>query len=128
MYSDAFDSMRLALKKNPQCHEAANVMGQISLIKKDMHSAEKYFSISLEINGSQPDIHTSMGIIDEYFQRDDSAISHYKRSVSLDPADPKPLISLSKIYSRKGDKSEAEKYFKLFEYGYRIIISAGLPV
>ncbi len=113
MYNDAFDSMKLAIRKNPGCYEAANVLAYISLIREDMHTAEKYLSVSLDINDSQPDIHTSMGRIDEYFQRDDSAIMHYKKSVSLNPANPKALISLSKIYSKKGDRASAEEYFKL---------------
>ena len=113
MYNDAFDSMKLALKKNPQCYEAANIMAFISLMKEDIHTAEKYFLISLDINDTQPDIHISMGKIDEYFQRDDSAVSHYKKSLTLNSANPKAMINLSKVYSRKGDKAEAEKYFKL---------------
>jgi tetratricopeptide (TPR) repeat protein len=113
MYNDAFDSMKMALKKNPQSYEAANVLAFISLMKKDMYSAEKYFLISLEINEAQPDIHTSMGKIDEYFQRDDSAMSHYKKSVSLNPENPKALINLARIHYKKGDTPEAEKYFKL---------------
>ena len=113
MYKEAYDSMKLALKKNPECYEAANILGFISLMNKDMHSAEKYFSISLEINDPQPDIHTSMGKIDEYFQRDDSAMSHYNKSVSLNPDNPDALINLARIHYKRGERSEGEKYFKL---------------
>ena len=113
MYNDAFDSMKMALRKNPESYEAANIIAHISLIKKDMHAAEKYYLISLEINDSQPDIHTSMGSIDEYFDRDDSAVLHYKKSVSLNPENPKALINLSRIHFKRDEKTEAEKYFKL---------------
>jgi Tfp pilus assembly protein PilF len=113
MYNDAFDSMKMALKKNPQSYEAANILAFISLMKKDMYSTEKYFLISLDINDAQPDIHTSMGKIDEYFQRDDSAMTHYKKSVSLNQNNPKALINLARIHYKKGDIPEAEKYFKL---------------
>jgi len=113
MYNDAYDSMKMALKKNPRSNEAANILGLISLMKKDMYSAEKYFLNSLEIDDSQPDIHTSMGKIDEYFQRDESAMAHYKKSVFLNPDNPKALINLSRIYFKREEPSEAEKYFKL---------------
>ncbi len=112
MYNFAYDSMKLALRKNPRSYEAANVLAQISLLKEDMFSAEKYLSISLEINDSQPDIHTTMGGIDEYFQRDDSALSHYIKSISLNPDNPKALINLSRINYKRGNIAEAEKYFK----------------
>ncbi len=112
MYKDAYDSMRLALKKNPESYEAANILAYISLMKKDMYSAEKYFLISLKVNDSQPDIHTSMGRIDEYFQRDESALSHYNKSVLLNPDNPKALINLARIHYKKGEPGEGEKYFK----------------
>jgi len=113
MYNFGYDSMKMAIKKNPQCFEAANILAQISLIKKDMFAAEKYLLMSLEVNDSQPDIHILMGRIDEYFQRDDSAMSHYNKSVSLKPDNTQALINLSRIHYKRGAIAEAEKYFKL---------------
>ena len=112
MYKYAYDSMRMALKKNPESYEAANVLAEISLINKDMYAAEKYFLLSLEINDAQPEIHTSMGNIDEYFQRDDSAMAHYNKSVTLNPDNPEALVNLARIHYKKNMIPEAEKYFK----------------
>jgi len=125
MYNDALDSMKMAFKKNPRSFEAANIIAQISLIKKDIYSAEKYFLLSLEINDTQPDIHISMGRIDEYFQRDDSAMDHYKKSVSLNPENPQALINLSRIHYKRGQITEAERYFKLC-YDKGISASSGI--
>ena len=120
MYNDAFDSMKMALKKNPRCFDAANILGQISVMNKDMQSAEKYFLISLEINDTQPDIHTSMGNIDEYFQRDDSAMSHYEKSLSISQNNPKALINLTRIHYKKDNIIEGDKYFKTcYELGIK---------
>jgi tetratricopeptide (TPR) repeat protein len=112
MYKDAYDSMKMALKKNPESYEAANVLAEISLINNDMYTAEKYFLISLKINDAQPGIHTSMGSIDEYFQRDDSAMAHYNKSVLLNSENPKALINLARIHYKKNMIPEAEKYFE----------------
>ncbi len=112
MYKDAYDSMKMALKKNPESYEAANVLAEISLMNKDMYTAEKYLLTSLQIKDDQSDIHTSMGRIDEYFQRDDSAMNHYNKSVSLNPDNPKALINLARIHYKKNMPAEAEKYFK----------------
>ena len=112
MYKDAYDSMKMALKKNPGSYEAANILAEISLMNKDMYSAEKYFSLSLEKNDNQPDIHTSMGRIDEYFQRDDSAMTHYNKSVLLNSDNPGALINLARIHYKKNMIPEAEGYFK----------------
>jgi tetratricopeptide (TPR) repeat protein len=127
MYKDSYDSMKLALKKNPQCYEAANILAEISLMNKDMYSAEKYFLISLEINDSQPDTHTAMGRIDEYFQRDESAMSHYNKSVSMNPDNPKALINLARIHYKRGNAAEGEKYFKLC-YDKGITKSSGIYI
>ncbi|MCL1864289.1 MAG: tetratricopeptide repeat protein [Spirochaetes bacterium] len=113
MYDDATDSLKMALKKNSRCFEAANMLAYIFLIKKDLFSAEQYFLISLEINNNQPDIHMSTGELDEFFLRDDSAVSHYKKSLSINSANPKALISLARILYKKGENIEAEKYFNL---------------
>jgi len=112
MYKDAYDSMKMALKKNPESYEAANVLAEISLMNKDMYGAEKYFLLSLTANDNQPDIHTSMGRIDEYFQRDDSAMTHYNKSVLLSPDNPGALINLARIHYKKNMIPEAEGYFK----------------
>ncbi|MCL2155541.1 MAG: tetratricopeptide repeat protein [Leptospirales bacterium] len=111
MYDDAADNLKIALKKNNQCFEAANILAYIFLIKKDIFSAEEYFLISLKINDNQPDIHMSMGEIDEFFLRNDSAITHYKKSLSINSDNPKALIGLARVHYRKGDNVEAEKYF-----------------
>lgn len=125
MYKDAYDSMKMALKKNPESYEAANVLAEISLMNKDMYTAEKYYLISLQIKDDQPDTHTAMGRIDEYFQRDDSAMSHYNKSVSLNPDNPKALINLARIHYKKNMPTEAEKYFKLC-YDQGITKSSGI--
>jgi tetratricopeptide (TPR) repeat protein len=113
MYNDALDNMNLALKKNTASFESANFIARIYLIKKDFYSAEKYFLMSLEINDNQSDTHQSMGEIDEYFRRDESAMNHYKKSVSLDPENPVYLLSLSRIYYINGRISESEQYYNL---------------
>jgi len=125
MYNDALDSLKLALKKNPRSYESANIIAKIYLLKKDFYSAEKYYHMSLEINDNQAGIHLSMGEIDEYFQRDESAMKHYKKSVSLAPDNPVFLVSLSRIYYRAGQSAESEKYFKL---AYENGISQSMPV
>ena len=113
MYNEALDSLKLSFKKNPQSYESANIIARIYLIKKDFYSAENYFLMSLGINDTQPDIHLSVGEIDEYFQRYESAMNHYKKSVSLDPDNPSLLIRLSGILLKSGQTAESEKYFKL---------------
>jgi tetratricopeptide (TPR) repeat protein len=113
MYNDALVSLKLSLKKNPQSFESANIIAVIYLMKKDFYSAEKYFLMSLEVNDTQPETHIYMGEIDEYFQRDESAMNHYKKSVSLNTDNPKALINLARMYYKKGELSEFEKYFKL---------------
>jgi tetratricopeptide (TPR) repeat protein len=113
MYNDALVSLKLSLKKNPQSYESANIIAIIYLMKKDFYSAEKYFLMSLEIEDLQAETHLNMGEIDEYFQRDESALDHYKKSVSLNTENPKALINLARMYYKKGELSESEKYFKL---------------
>jgi Tfp pilus assembly protein PilF len=111
MYIDAEDNLKIALKKNNKCFEAANILANIFLIKKDIFSAAEYFLISLEIDDNQPDIHMSMGEIDEFFLRNDSAISHYRKSLSMNNDNPKALIALARVLYRQGENAEAEKYF-----------------
>lgn len=125
MYNDALDSLKMALKKNPRSYESANIIAMIYLMKKDFYSAEKYFLMSLDINDSQADTHMSMGEIDEYFQRNGSAMDHYKKSVLLNPDYPVSLIRLSGIYLKSGQTAESEKYFKL---AYEKGISQSMPV
>jgi tetratricopeptide (TPR) repeat protein len=111
MYADATDNLKLALKKNKQCFEAANILAYIALIEKDYFSAEQYFLRSLEINDIQPDIHKSMGEIDEFLMRDDKAISRSKKSLSTNSDNSQALIGLARILYKKGENAEAEKYF-----------------
>ena len=113
MYDDAMDNLKLALKKNNKCFEAANIICKIYLIQKDVFSAEEYFAVSLKIDDNQPDIHIAMGEIGELFSRDNSAISHYRKSFSIDSNNTKALIGLARTLYKKGDNAEAEKYFSL---------------
>jgi len=113
MYDEAHDNLVLALKKNNRCFEAANILGHIFLIKKDPFTAKEYFLISLEIEDNQPDIHMAVGEIDEYFLRDDAAINHYKKSLLGNSDNPRNLIALARVLYRKGENTEAEKYFNL---------------
>ncbi|MCL1834014.1 MAG: tetratricopeptide repeat protein [Leptospirales bacterium] len=118
MYEDAIISLKMALKKNAGCFEAANILARLFLIKEDIFSAEQYFLISLEINGNQPDTNLSMGEIDEFFMRADSAISRYQKSLSINSDNPKALIGLARVLYKKGEDAEAEKYFNLCNSSY----------
>ena len=113
MYDEAANNLKLALKKNNRCLEAANILANIFLIKKDIFSAEEYFLISIEIDDNQPDIHIAIGEIDEFFLRDDSAIRHYQKALSMNSNNPKALIGIARSFYRKGDNARGEKYFNL---------------
>jgi len=113
MYTDAEDNLKMALKKNNKCFEAANILANIFLNKNDIFSAEEYFLISLEIDDNQPDIHIAIGEIDEFFLRNDSAISRYQKSLSMNSNNPKALIALARVLYRQGKNTEAENYFNL---------------
>jgi len=113
MYDEATINLKMALKKNNKCLEAANILADIYLINKDIFSAEHYLRISLEIDDNQPDIHLSMGEIDEFFLRDNSAISHYKKSLAANSNNTKALIGLARSLYKRGENAEAKKYFNL---------------
>ncbi len=109
MYDYSFDSITKALKKNPRSFEAANILARIYIIQKDKINAKKNYIRSLNINDAQPDIHNSLGEIEEFFLNYKSALAHYEKAVSHDDEHITAMINYSRILYKTGQPEKARR-------------------
>jgi len=113
MYNDSHDSLVKALKRNPLSYESANYLAEIFLIQKNRHKAMEHYELSLGINDSQPVIHNRLGELLEYFGNHDDAYTHFKKGYELDSGNLHVMLNFSRYLRRRGEKSEADRLFKL---------------
>ena len=125
MYDYAYESMILSLKADPRNYGAANILGRLFLLQKDYHNAGLYFDMSLSIEDNQPEIHNAAGELKEYVSSFESAHNHYLKAATQNPEYTEALINLSRSFFRKGEKEDAEKFFRS---AYNSSIGKSLPL
>ncbi len=122
MYDYAVFNLDKVLELNPSSYEAANIIGDILILKRNRQKAIDYFKKSLAANDAQPDIHCKIGELYEYFTNNTLAFDHLKKGVSIDPRHVMSNLNLVRFYLRRGEKELAEKHFKA---SYENSINAG---
>ncbi len=113
MYDFALENLERSLELNPSDFEAANIMAEIYILKNKKEEAIVYFNRSLDINIKQPDILCKTGILLEFYLQYDSAFNNYSRAVEADPGHVNGHLNLIRMYTRKNDRANAEKHFKI---------------
>lgn len=91
------------LRPSPEDPAADDVLAE-SLLKK-----------ALIIKEDQADTHLLLGMVFERQKRGEEAVTEFKRSAVLNPADPIPHFRLARIYDRLGRKEEALRERALHE-------------
>jgi tetratricopeptide (TPR) repeat protein len=125
MYDYAVLSLRTALIKNPNLYHAAEVLGDIHVLKNMRMRALEYYKQSLEIKEDQPDLHCKIGELYEFHAERELALVHFKRACELDPGHVRSNSNLVRYYVRDGKTAEAARHF---EIGYRGGLKTCLPV
>ncbi len=83
MYNYAVESLELTLSSDPKHFEAANLLGKIYLEHyNDRVRALQYFTESLTINDSQPDIHLEAGKLYYFFSEYSKAMDHLQSTIA----------------------------------------------
>jgi len=111
-------NLEKATDRNNKLFNAFNAMAKIYFIKNKKIKAIDYYLKSLKINNSQPDIHTSLGELYEFYLEMEKAYSHYIKATSLNPEHIKANFNLVRYYIKKDETGKAERLFqKSYEQG-----------
>ncbi|MCU0821059.1 MAG: tetratricopeptide repeat protein [Spirochaetes bacterium] len=113
MYDFALENFERSLEINPSDFEAANIIAEIYLIKNKKEEAIRSFGRSLSINNNQPEILCESGTLLEFYLEYNKAFNNYLKAVDVDPDHITGHLNLIRMYTRKKDRANADKHFKI---------------
>jgi arylsulfatase A-like enzyme/Tfp pilus assembly protein PilF len=108
---DVFTSARAADPSNGlPLVDAATVY----LMSGDRDRASAAFTEALKVDPTMAKAHNGLGVIDAERQDYESALSHWRRAVELDPRDHQTLFNLGDLLIRIGRPTEARTYWERY--------------
>ncbi|HOO73431.1 MAG TPA: tetratricopeptide repeat protein [Spirochaetota bacterium] len=124
IYDEAIFNARKAFLLKPDLYQAAELLGDIYVIKNKRMTAQEYYQKSLKIKEDQPDLHCKAGELYEFHAEKDLALKHFKRAVELDPSHVRANNDLVRFYFSQGKRDLAEQHFRV---SYNAGITAASP-
>lgn len=113
IYNEAIINLKKALEIKPDLAEAAELLGDIHVIKNKRLEALHYYRRALEINDSQPDLHNKIAELYDFHAEYDQALFHYTRAVELKHDHVKANNNLVRFYIKQGKHELAQIHFSV---------------
>jgi tetratricopeptide (TPR) repeat protein len=112
MFDFAMENLEYAYRLDPSMYEAATLLGDLHMRKKNRLRALAYYTESLSLHDEQADTHVKLGELDDFYARYDDALAHFTRATQLDPENHMAIIGTARIISLKGDFTRADALFQ----------------
>jgi len=93
----------------PQFAPARTLLGQIHLYTDQPQAAYDQFTLSLELDGQQPEVHLLAGTIALGLDRVDDALGHYSMAIGINPANPRYRLHIAQAYLKKREHKQARQ-------------------
>ena len=101
------DAIRRLVQRYPQYAATRTLLGQVLLYDDQPDAAYQQLSLSLELDGQQPEVHLLAGTIAYQLERIDQATGHYSTAVGIDPSNPRYRLHLAQAYISQQRDNEA---------------------
>ena len=111
-YAAAADYFRKTLAFNPNIAEAYNMLGQLTVLKKDDTAALELFQKAVAINPKLKDAQFNLGTLYLRIGDLDSAAKAYQDTLAADPNHTLAHYNLGAIYMEKGNNEKALFHFQ----------------
>ena len=108
----ASEHSKAAVQLDPYSLEARRARGYVLYLTGNYNEAEIEFHTALEINNRVSDLHLSLGLVYWAQGRLNEAIDEFNIADTLDPDDPRPATSISRIYLYLGEYAKAGQFAK----------------
>jgi tetratricopeptide (TPR) repeat protein len=112
MFDFAMENLEYAYRLDPSLFEAATLLGDLHIRKKNRLRALAYYTESLSLHDEQADTHVKVGELDDFYARYDDALTHFTRAMQIDPENYMAMIGTARIVSIKGDPARADALFQ----------------
>ena len=88
----------------------ALVFGNNFMTQKKYDQAMEYYQRSAKYNPNNPDLYNNLAMLYEQTNQIDKALESLKKAISLEPSHKRALQNLVKIYTKSGDRQNANFY------------------
>ena len=110
-YRAAASFAKQAADADPKSAEAHRIEGEAALALGQNADAEREFTASIVIESANPRSELGLGAVAERQKKWNTAASHYRRALDLDPKSVAAALGLGRSMSELGDKSAARIAF-----------------
>lgn len=111
---EAVATFEKALALDPTNAQAKSNLGTVYLLTRDYPRARALMEEALRLDPEVSRAHNALGVIAFETNHPDEAITHWKRSIEINPREWDTLSNLCRVLLQQGRKGEAKPYVERF--------------